>query len=248
MSGPGTLFIADWVDAIFVHFAVDPVRLQRIVPLELDLFSGDAYVSLVAFTQRHLRPTIGGRLSRWLLAPLASHEFLNIRTYVRLGATRGIYFIAEWIPNRLAALIGPRAYGLPYRLGSLRYDGMGRKISAGGASLRFEILNAARDLSPCVPGTFDHFLLERYTAFTHRAGVTRRFDVDHAPWPKRRVDVRLGETTLLDLPGDWRRGARFLAAHYSPGVFDVRIGAPAILDPPSSVLGFTPTASAATDQ
>jgi len=33
--------------------------------------------------------------------------------------TRGIFFIAEWIPNRLAVLIGPRMYGLPYRLGRL---------------------------------------------------------------------------------------------------------------------------------
>src|SRR4051812_28636534 len=111
------LFAADWLDVIFVHFRVDAARLH--VPLELDTYRGDAYVSLVAFTQRDLRPFAGGRIARLLATPLAEHEFLNVRTYVRRGETRGSFFIAEWIPNRLATLIGPRVYGLPYRLGRL---------------------------------------------------------------------------------------------------------------------------------
>src|SRR3982751_4891898 len=118
------LFVADWVDAMFVHFAIDQSKLQPMVPLPLDCLDGQAYVSLVAFTQRNLRPRVGGALAAWLATPLASHEFLNVRTYVRLGRTRGIFFLAEWIPNRLAVLIGPRTYGLPYRLGRLRYDGL----------------------------------------------------------------------------------------------------------------------------
>ncbi|MEA2735816.1 MAG: uncharacterized protein QOE14_2267, partial [Humisphaera sp.] len=111
------MFTADWLDVIFVHFRVDPARLQPLVPLPLDLHEGDAYVSLVAFTQSNLRPTRGGRLAALLAAPLAHHEFLNVRTYVRQGDASGIFFIAEWIPKRLAAFIGPRTYGLTYRLG-----------------------------------------------------------------------------------------------------------------------------------
>ena len=95
------LFRADWKDVAFVHFRLRSAhRLQRFVPLELDRFDGEAYVSLVAFTQRRLRPTLGGRLAAWLSRPLAEHEFLNVRTYVRHGETRGIFFLAEWIPNR----------------------------------------------------------------------------------------------------------------------------------------------------
>src|SRR6266480_2967060 len=76
------LFVADWMDAVFIHFAVDAERLQRAVPLELDRHDGRAFVSVVAFTQRNLRPRLGGRLTGLLTAPLASHEFLNVRTYV----------------------------------------------------------------------------------------------------------------------------------------------------------------------
>src|SRR5690348_9171346 len=79
------LFVADWTDAVFVHFAIDPRVLQPHVPFELDLYGGKAYVSLVAFTQERLRPRVGGRLAAALSAPLATHHFLNVRTYVRVG-------------------------------------------------------------------------------------------------------------------------------------------------------------------
>src|SRR5437773_11130570 len=108
MSDRRRLFVADWVDAIFVHFAIDPRKLQPIVPLELDCLDGEADVSVVSFTQRNLRPRVGGTLAAWLATPLASHEFLNVRTYVGVGETRGIIFLAEWIADGLAERDGPR--------------------------------------------------------------------------------------------------------------------------------------------
>lgn len=225
------LFIADWLDVIFVHFRVGAEAMQPLVPLPLDLHGGEAYVSLVAFTQSNLRPAMGGRLAALLAAPLAHHQFLNVRTYVRCGAGagdddgaggRGIFFLAEWIPNRLATFIGPRTYGLPYRLGRLSYRGMRRAIAAAGRRLTFEASACHAQPDPA----FDDFLLERYTAYTLRGGMTRRFDVDHAPWPQRRVNVNLGESTLLPLSGAWFDGSRLVAAHYSPGVRDVIIGPP----------------------
>src|SRR5256885_10818346 len=79
------LFIADWDRVLMMHYEVDPLRLQRAVPFELDLHEGRAFVSVVAFTLRGMRPRIGGRLSAWLMRPIATHEFLNVRTYVRHG-------------------------------------------------------------------------------------------------------------------------------------------------------------------
>jgi uncharacterized protein YqjF (DUF2071 family) len=238
------LFVADWLDAIFIHFAVEPSELTPLIPLELDCLDGRAYVSLVAFTQRNLRPTVGGALAAWLATPLATHEFLNVRTYVRHGNARGIYFIAEWIPNRLAALIGPWTYGLPYRVGELHYDGFDREVRASDRRLRFR----ARVIEPR-PQPLDDFLLERYTAFTHRKGVVRHFDVAHAPWPQQRVDVDLIDTSLLPLSGDWHSSAQLVAAHHSPGVRDVAISAPRRVCG-EFVMGSCrcPTASATTDQ
>jgi hypothetical protein len=167
-------------------------------------------------------------MTEWLAAPLARHEFLNVRTYVRHDGVRGIFFLAEWIPNRLATWIGPRTYGLPYRLGQLQYDRFSRHISAGNRELliRVKPLALART---CVAEAFDDFLLERYTAFTHRRGVTRRFDVEHAPWPHQRVEATVLESSLLELTGDWWRGAEMVSANYSAGVRNVRMSAPARL-------------------
>jgi uncharacterized protein YqjF (DUF2071 family) len=225
------LFTADWLDAAFVHFRIDPRHLQPLVPLPLDLFDGQAYVSFVAFTQRNLHPTIGGALAAWLATPLATHEFLNIRTYVRHRSgndeVRGIFFIAEWIPNRLACLIGPRSYGLPYRFGRLDYQPTRRCVSDGISNLIFEFSHPEMERpTNSLPGSLDHFLLERYTAFTHRHGVDRSFQVDHAPWPIHGAAVRVEDSSLLSATGDWHPHAQLATAHVSAGVRAVTIGAP----------------------
>ncbi len=54
------LFLADWERAVFIHYEIDPEILQRAVPFQLHLRDGKAYVSLVAFTMRRMRPA-----SRW---------------------------------------------------------------------------------------------------------------------------------------------------------------------------------------
>src|SRR5947209_7244970 len=91
LSLPGEpLFIADWDGVLMIHYRVDADRLARIVPFPLDLRDGNAFVSLVGFTMRRMRPRFGGRLAAWLLKPIATHDFLNVRTYVRRDDEPGI--------------------------------------------------------------------------------------------------------------------------------------------------------------
>jgi uncharacterized protein YqjF (DUF2071 family) len=192
-------------------------------------------VSLVAFTQRRLRPAFGGRVSQLLSAPLSDHAFLNVRTYVRHRGERGIHFLAEWIPNRLAAWIGPRTYGLPYRLGELDYrwnrsDRSFRgSICAGGGELgcsaELECIEASEP-QKATAGSLSHFLLERYVAFTYRRDVRRRFAVRHAPWLQFSMTPTLHKTSLLDAVGFPLTSGRLCGAHASPGVRDVSISSP----------------------
>src|SRR5262249_17839559 len=122
LSLPGEpLFIADWERLLLIHYEVDASALQRVVPFELDLYLGRAFVSAVAFTMREMRPRFGGRWGAGVLEPIATHHFLNVRTYVRHGGEAGIYFVTEWLTNRLSVLLGPRTFGLPYRLGRIAY-------------------------------------------------------------------------------------------------------------------------------
>lgn len=225
--------LADWDDVTFVHFAVDPASLRPLVPFELDLFDGAAYISLVAFTQRNLRPRVGGRLTAMLSAPLASHEFLNVRTYVRHEREQGIYFLCEWIPNRLATWLGPPLYGLPYRLGRLSYQYDRRsgtcrhRIADGRASLVFDaVFDPSAPPTPAAADTLEAFLLERYVAFTCCRGSNRRFRVSHLPWLLHRADIQMRDTTLLTKTAmDWAH-APPVAGHYSAGVKEVGLGPP----------------------
>jgi len=64
LAVPGEpLFYADWLRAVFIHYEVDADALQRDVPFDLDLHDGSAYVSLVDFTLRNMRPRLGGKLT-----------------------------------------------------------------------------------------------------------------------------------------------------------------------------------------
>src|SRR4051794_31582874 len=165
------MFYARWDRAVFIHYAADPATLQRVVPFELDLRDGRAFVSLVAFTLVRMRPRIGGTIGEWLLKPIATHEFLNVRTYVRHAGEPGIFFLAEWLNNRASVLLGPRSFGLPYRFGQLVYhhtdngDALRGMAKARGAHLVYEGEVGGNRFEPCEPESLAEFLLERYTAF-----------------------------------------------------------------------------------
>jgi uncharacterized protein YqjF (DUF2071 family) len=230
------MFLADWERAVFLHYAIDPDVLQPHVPLPLDLHDGLAYVSIVAFTQRNLRPRIGGRITALLSAPLAEHEFLNLRTYVTHNGIRAIYFLAEWIPNRLALAIGPRMYGLPFRLARNRYahrhesGDLAGDVRAATGSFRY---HAAVD--PCEafthtePGSLGAFLLERYAAYTMRDGKLRMFRIWHKPWPQVSIDAVVTRDSLTRRAASWFHDCELVTANYSPGVCDVRIGRPELV-------------------
>lgn len=243
------LFLADWLDVVFLHFEVDGAALQQEVPFELERWQGSAYVSLVAFTMRGMRPRRGGRLTEWLLKPIATHRFLNVRTYVRHRGETGIHFLAEWLDNRISVLLGPVTFGLPYRFGRLDYkndaeDGrlMGRVSRWRRDSPRLEYrarIDPTVKFGPCAAGSLDGFLLERYTAFNGRvvqggwerggvpdAALKRFFRIWHPPWPQVPIGISALDISLLKETWPWFGEARLVSAHYSPGVRDVWMGRP----------------------
>lgn len=222
------MFYARWDRAVFINYEADPATLQRDVPFELDLRDGRAFVSLVAFTLQRMRPRVGGRLGEWLLKPIATHEFLNVRTYVRHGEEPGIYFLAEWLSNRLSVHLGPRSFGLPYRFGKLDYahsDSFAGSASAREGRLTYAGEVGEGGLGSCRPGSLDEFLLERYTAFTQRGKRQRLFRVWHSPWPQASAMCNVTEASLLGSTGAWWKSARFISANYSSGA-EVWMGRP----------------------
>jgi uncharacterized protein YqjF (DUF2071 family) len=232
LAVPGEpMFYARWDRAVFIHYAADPAILQRDVPFELDLREGRAFVSIVAFTLSKMRPRIGGRLGEWLFKPIATHEFLNVRTYVRHAGEPGIYFLAEWLSNPLSVHLGPRTFGLPYKFGRLIYEharvrgNIRGDVEAREGRLSYQGDVAAGSVAPSEAGTLTEFMLERYTAFTKRRKRARFFRVWHSPWEQIPAEIEITADTLMVGTARWWETAEYIGANYSPGV-EVWMGRP----------------------
>jgi uncharacterized protein YqjF (DUF2071 family) len=228
------LFIAGWRRALMLHFEVDFEALRRTVPFELDLWNDRAFVSLVAFTMHDMRPRIGGKAAALLFRPIATHDFLNVRTYVRHGGECGIHFMAEWLTNRLAVMLGPTSFGLPYHHGRIHYEHYfengflaGRVVDVKSrAKLKYAAKLNELAFQPCTAGSLDEWLMERYTAFNSASGRKRFFRVWHPPWPQCTVDVTIEDKSLITKTWPWFKDARFVGANFSPGFEDVWMGRP----------------------
>jgi hypothetical protein len=227
------LLVAGWQRVLMIHFEVDPEALQRDVPYQLDLLDGRAFVSTVAFTLRGMRPPLGGRFSAWLFRPIATHDFLNVRTYVRHNDECGIHFLAEWLSSRLAAKLGPTTFGLPYRHGRIAYAHEpcgtvhGHVADAvDGGKLEYHARLDSRALQPCPAGSLDEWLMERYTAFNSAGWCRRFFRVSHPSWQQCMADVRLNDFSLLTRNWHCFNHAQQIGANYSPGFDTVWMGWP----------------------
>ncbi len=241
------LFLANWERVLMIHFEVDAKQLQGDVPFQLDLLAGRAFVTLVAFTMHGMRPRVGGRLAARLFKPIATHEFLNVRTYVRYAGETGIHFLAEWLTNRLAVRLGPRTFGLPYRFGRIVYHHDWRRgelsgrVEDGATKMVFSYQTGdvhGTPFMPCERGSIDEWLMERYTAFNSAAGRRRLFRVWHPPWPQVPVDVSIIDDSLLASTWPWFKHAPLAGANFSPGLSGVWMGRPWDVDSGSkSILG-----------
>ena len=225
------MFYARWDRAVFIHYAADPAALQPAVPFELDLREDRAYVSIVAFTLSQMRPRIGGKLGEWLFKPIATHEFLNVRTYVRHRGEPGIYFLAEWLSNPLSVRLGPRTFGLPYKFGHLTYEHARNSstlhgtIEAREGRLIYQGKTSGAEFASSEADSLAEFVLERYTAFTRHGKRARFFRVWHLPWEQTRAEIEVTADSLMASTGAWWKTAEYCGANYSPGA-EVWMGRP----------------------
>src|SRR5437868_8828025 len=106
------IYYQEWYNTMFLHFSITPSGVLPFIPkfLELDIFNGKAWVSLVAFTVKRLKPR--------LLPPfplLSNFNEVNIRTYVTAEAKPGIYFIDIRADKMLSLKLTKFVTSLPYQ-------------------------------------------------------------------------------------------------------------------------------------
>jgi uncharacterized protein YqjF (DUF2071 family) len=218
-----------WRDLLFLHWSVPPEALRPLVPpeLELDLFEDRAYVGLVPFTMKGVRPA-----GLPAFRPLSDFHETNVRTYVHQGGRNpGVWFFSLDAANPIAVLIARTWFHLPYHRARMRLSRMERSGAVSYAGDRLwpgprpaSYAIEAGPTSPAAPaaaGTLDHFLVERYLLYAHHGGRLKRGQVHHRPYPVQRAEVHALDERLLAAAGIARPSVPPLA-HFASGV-DVEV-------------------------
>src|ERR1044072_7418861 len=112
-----TVMRQSWVDVSFLHWRYDPAIVRPLVPreLDLDLYDGAAWVTLVPFTIEGPVPY------------LTSFAETNVRPYARDRAAGHRVWSFPPDAARLLAVIAARTgYALPYFWSSMRLACDGR--------------------------------------------------------------------------------------------------------------------------
>jgi uncharacterized protein len=196
-----------WEDPCFLHWPVEVAALRRAVPpqLPVETFEERAWLTITPLYIRASRPRLVPPLYPW-----ASFPELNLRTYTTVGGKPGVYFLSLDCPSAVSVAAARAIFRLPYRLASMRMRREGartlqrsRRIGPGPLPARLAVgYEPVGDPANAVPGSLDHWLLERYCCY----GVDRvlgvlRTEIQHPPWQIRGAEIELRENTLASAHG-----------------------------------------------
>lgn len=170
-----------WSHVQFLSFRCDLEMLRLKVPagLEVDLFDGSAWLSIVPFYMSHIRFPVTPAL------PIISLWELNLRTYVTYRGRPGVLFYTLDTDSRLGRWIATRFFHLPYRV---------RKMTGAVDERRYSFVSPDSFSMESVIGApvegdaLDRWLVERYHLYTTDGTSLYRGDVAHEPWRLRQVD------------------------------------------------------------
>jgi uncharacterized protein YqjF (DUF2071 family) len=195
-----------WHQLLFAHWPVPADDLRGLLPrgLDLDLFDGQAWLGVVPFRMSgiHLRgmPPLPG---------LSAFPELNVRTYVRRGDQRGVWFFSLDAASRPAVYSARRWFHLPYfeaqmelaeRDGEIVYRS--RRIHRGAPPAEFGAAYAPiAPVQAARPGTLEEFLIERYCLFAMGPRGLACGEIHHSPWPIQRALADITINTMAQASG-----------------------------------------------
>jgi hypothetical protein len=213
------LLSQSWNDALFAHFAIDPLTLRRLVPeaLTLDLYDGVAWLTISPFCTSHLRPSG--------VPPLPGLSFfpqVNLRTYVtmqgRSGPSKpGLYYFSVDAANLSAVWFARIFFRMQFWHSAIQIGGatiQARKSTERTIRFRSSRLHGPAALNGPVQfdavyapggeaararrGSLDEFLMERYCVYSWNRRKFYRTEVHHQPWPLQRASVEIRSNNMAE--------------------------------------------------
>lgn len=178
-------YYQEWNRAIFLHWEVEIEQLKPFVPdeIEIDLFKGKPWISLLAFTMEKIRP-------RFLppFSPISNFDEINIRTYVKSKNKTGVYFLSIEGGKKISCQIARSLSQLPYRYSKIKrsensFQSINHKFN-DQLSIQFNIENQAFKKQE-----IDHWLTERYALYQDSEQHINEFEIHHLEWPINGLEI-----------------------------------------------------------
>jgi len=180
------IMLQRWERLLFLHWRWDAAEIQRTLPpgLFVDTFQGDAWLAIVPFFMRGIRPRFCPP------APSISNFLeLNVRTYVHDEQGRpGVWFYSLDCNQPLAVWTARTFFHLPYQHARMQAAVNDNEIEYNchrrgePASSRFRY-QIARETHLAESGSLGFFLAERYLLFSKSPRGIRCGQVNHVPYP-----------------------------------------------------------------
>ena len=201
---------AEWKNLIMANYIVDPVVLKSYLPnkTELDLFNGNAYVSLVGFMFTNTC-VMGLKIPFHI-----NFEEVNLRFYVRYNDEgiwkRGTVFIKEIVPKRAISFIANTVYHEKYDTKIMRHLTMETETDLS-LSYQWKHKNkwnrmeasVEKPAQAMVLGSEEEFIAEHYWGYSkYNAATTFEYNVQHPAWKIFPVKSYLIDCDFKSLYGD----------------------------------------------
>lgn len=187
-----------WSQLVYASYPVDPEAIRPRLPpgVELDTFGGRAWLSLVPMEVVSQRgrglPTLPGT---------GHMQELNVRTYVRRGPVRGVWFLSVNVDAAWMVALG-RASGVNYqRVTVTRADANRFRAERDDGSALELAVGPREQARYATPGTVEAFLTRRLAAFTTLGGVLHYAALSHPPEWVRPCTVAVGARSLAAADG-----------------------------------------------
>ncbi len=186
---------AKWENIIMVNYSVPQTLLMPYLPkgVELDLFGGEAYVSLVGFMFKNTK------LFNIPIPFFGTFEEINLRFYVKRkeGNTfkRGVVFINETVPYKIVAWMANKLYHESYTAVETKHQ-WDYKINSKHINYQWKvgenwnniIVEAELKSSNILRDTIEEFIFEHYFGYAKlNATETEEYKIYHPSWRINKV-------------------------------------------------------------
>lgn len=196
-----------WCNLLFAHWVLPADLLQPLLPsgLTLDTYDGQAWLAVVPFHMRNIRPRGVSPLPY-----VSAFPELNVRTYVTDGQKAGVWFLSLDAMHRLAVETARTTFHLPYFMAQMawridddnkvHYDSI-RTDKRTGAGEFHGWYRPTSEIYYSQAGTLEHWLTERYCLYASQGKRLYRGEIHHLPWGLQQAEAEITCNTVTEAHG-----------------------------------------------